>query len=211
MPRCRSSCSCEHCCMHKQFFVASDVQGHPVVQGHAGEQLLHVSLESGAHPYDDQGHQHFGPSTRRSTSKAKLSVPESRMFCTIGEMQNCTFRPAIRPSSQVREPRSVDEMSTGDLLVKQNRLQQRLREKEDHERAMHPFKPTLYTPPKRFSDVKGKVAYDDPTFTARCTYKQIQKQVQAQIAENRRQVLIFQYLLGVCCWPKEDHTQTCSP
>jgi hypothetical protein len=124
---------------------------------------MHVSLESGVPPYE-------APVLSRgflAPSGKVVARPHKGGLASVGEMAHCTFRPAIRPSSQARKPRSWVALSRGDYLRKQRSLERARQQQEELLRSTHTFKPVMYTPPGTFASTRGRLLATESSFTER--------------------------------------------
>lgn len=142
-------------------------------------QCMHVSLESTVQPYDDT----FLP-LQDSLAPTRNDVE----FGKFNEIANCTFKPAIRPSSQARSPRSCSSMSRGDSLRKQRNIERTRQRQEELLRASHTFKPVLHTPPGHLASTQGRLMARDPSFTARMNRKSEARISKALRAQYEREV-----------------------
>lgn len=160
------------------------------VQGsvNSSSKRMHVSLQSSVQPYDDTCLP-LGDSLAqagRATQRAGM-----REFGAFSEMQNCTFRPAIRASSQARSPRSWASMSRGDYMLKQRSIERTRQQQEELLKATHTFKPVLHTPPNMLASTQGRLMAKDPAFTARMMRKHQDRTFKAQRAQYEREVGII--------------------
>lgn len=140
---------------------------------------MHVSLESSVQPYDDA----LLP-LRDPLAQTGRDVE----FGTFNDIANCTFKPAIRPSSQARSPRSWSSMSTGDSLRKHKSIERIRQRQEELLNASHTFKPVLYTPPGNLASTPGRLMARDPSFTARVNQKNEARTSKALRAQYEREV-----------------------
>lgn len=144
-------------------------------------EFMHVSLESSAQPYEDNPA--LADSLVRPGRTTQRQSSYSKEFGTFSELENCTFRPAIRPSSAARSPRSWAAMSAGDCMRKEHSLERTRRQQEELHLATHTFTPTLYKPPNKLASVSGRLMSTDPSFTTRIMHK---LQVRASKAQQAR-------------------------
>lgn len=150
-----------------------------------------VSLEEMVEPYED------GPPNASTASSRFGNCPTPRPeFAKESEVENCTFRPQIRPSSHVRAGRTVEELSAGDYASRSARLQQRTLQKEEMIRKETPFKPHLFSPSKSVAGVKGKIARDH-AYIQRCRDKETQKERKRQVHKARQ--LVSFTACRACC------------
>jgi hypothetical protein len=146
-------------------------------------ECMHVSLESAV--------QHckaiVPPGESFAPSGRATQRPHQGGFGSLGEMEHCTFRPAIRPSSQARSPRSWESLSRGDYLRKQHSLQRARQQQEELHKSTHTFKPVLYTPPSSFASSQGRLMATEPSFTARIRRMRQARESKAQRAKWERE------------------------
>lgn len=152
--------------------------------GHSME-CMHMSLESSAQP-----HEEFLP-LGDSLSQAGRAAqrPFTGEFGSLSEIENCTFKPAIRPSSQARTPRSWESMSRGDYMRKQLTIERTRQQQEELLKATHTFEPVLHTPSSpMLASTQGRLMPTDPNFTMRMTHKDKARESEALRARCEREV-----------------------
>eukprot|EP00892_Ulva_mutabilis_P011721 jgi/Ulvmu1/8921/UM005_0012.1 len=134
-------------------------------------QCMHsVSLEQMVEPYEDGP-----PDVSTETFQCGQGLARRPEFAKESELENCTFRPKIRPSSRLRCGRTVEELSMGDYASRSAKIQQQTLQKEEMIKKETPFKPQLFSPSQVLSGVKGKIAWDN-AYIQRCRDKQYQKE-----------------------------------
>jgi hypothetical protein len=144
---------------------------------------MHVSLESGVPPYEA-----FVPSQGAlATSGRAKQRPHKQGIGSLGEMEHCTFRPAIRPSSQARSPRSCESLSRGDYLKRQHSVERARQQQEELHKAAHTFKPVLHTPPRSFAGTQGRLMSKEPSFTSRINNMRQEREFKSQLAKWERE------------------------
>jgi hypothetical protein len=155
------------------------VQGSPV----NSLEHMHVSLESSVQPYEE------AMTWRDSLVQAGRSGPRPRKnaFGTLSDVENCTFRPAIRPSSRARSPRSWYAMSRGDYMRQQRSIERRRQQQEVMLTETHTFKPVLHTPPRNLARTQGRLMAMDPSFTTRVLRRDQVRAAKAQRAQHDRE------------------------
>lgn len=151
-------------------------------------QCMHsLSLEGMVEPYEDGS-----PDACTATSRPGQGALQRLEYAKDSEVENCTFRPCIRPSSHFRTGRTVEELSMGDSASRAAKIQERTRQKEQMIKQGTPFKPRLYIPPKSIAGVRGKVARD-ADYLQRCRDNEVQREQKRQSHQARKQVWLH------CC------------
>lgn len=141
-----------------------------------------LSLEGMVEPYED------GPPAAYMTGYGIGRGTKQRLaYAKESEVANCTFRPKIRPSSQFRTGRTVEELSHGDSVARAAKIQQQTRQKEEMIKSETPFAPQLFSPSKSVAGVRGKVARD-ADYLQRCRDMEMHKEQKCRAHQARQQV-----------------------